>query len=52
MAAYLFAACIYVGLYYPLVTKRGDRIAATGISLAITGLTFETSAIISIAFFN
>ena len=47
-----FVSCIYTGLYYPLTAKTGDRIAATGISLALTGMTFETSAMISIAFFN
>ena len=47
-----FGTCIYTGLYYPLTAKTGDRIAATGISLALTGMTFETSAMISIAFFN
>ena len=47
-----FAGCIYNGLYFPLTAKTGDRIAATGISLALTGVTFETSAMISIAFFN
>ena len=49
---FLFAVSLYSGLYYPLVAKAGDRIAATGISLALTGVTFETSAIISIAFFS
>jgi len=52
MPAFFFACSIFYGLYYPLVAKRGDRIAATGISLAVTGMTFETSAMISIAFFN
>ena len=47
-----FASCIGYGLYFPLLAKRGDRLAASGISLAVTGLTFETSAMISIAFFN
>lgn len=47
-----FGSCIYTGLYYPLTAKTGDRIAATGISLALTGVTFETSAKISIAFFS
>jgi len=51
-AGFGFAFCIYNGLYIALAAKTGDRIAATGISLALTGVTFETSAMISIAFFN